>query len=157
VCVFGLYAFDLFFHHVWIELRCVFHVSVGMTFPYKVYATATLNAYSLHLHIDAHAKALRDQCKPDSSFPPPPHRKLWLDGNQLVCAPLTAQARAALTIYYGPSTLCALRTCEAGKFSTICIPHCFTVDHQHRPVQCVHVFLAKYEHGMCQRMQAQVN
>jgi hypothetical protein len=44
--------------------------------------------------------------------------------------------------------------CEAGKFSTICIPHCLTVDHQQRPVQCVHVFLAKYEHGMCQRMQA---
>jgi hypothetical protein len=81
---------------------------------------------------------------------------LYLLG-KLQCAPLTAQARAALTIYYGPSNLCALRTCEAGKFSTICIPHCFTVDHQHRPVQCVHVFLAKYEHGMCQRMQAQVN
>ncbi len=38
---------------------------------------------------------------------PPPHRTLRLDGNQLVCVPLTAQMRAALVDYYGPETLCA--------------------------------------------------
>ncbi len=53
------------------------------------------------------------ECKPDSLLHPPPHRELYLDG-KLVCVPLTAQARAAITYYEGPSTLCII--CEAGKF-----------------------------------------
>ncbi len=48
------------------------------------------------------AKECKSEC-----FLPPPHRVLYLDGNQLVCAPLTAQMRAALVSYTGPETLCA--------------------------------------------------
>jgi hypothetical protein len=138
-----------------------------------MYASNTLNAHSLHLHIydrcgvcarltwlflevcthlystdtltRAHTHC--DQCKPDSLFPPP-HRYLWLDGNQLACVPLTAQAREAITTYLAPSTLCAIITCEAGKFSTVCSPRCSNVDHQHRPVMHV-FFLAKYMSMTC--------
>ena len=48
------------------------------------------------------------ECKSDC-FLPPPHRQLYLDGNRLVCVPLTAQMRAALVTYYGPETLCKSR------------------------------------------------
>jgi hypothetical protein len=80
-------------------------------------------------------------------FLPPPHSHLQLYGasgpNQLVCVPLTPQARAALFCSYG----CALQgkeencpygscsytgpatciSCEAGKFSTDSSPRCSTV------------------------------
>ena len=37
-------------------------------------------------------------------FLPPPHSYLYLEGNQLVCAPLTAQSNAAIDFVHGSVT-----------------------------------------------------
>jgi hypothetical protein len=58
-------------------------------------------------------------------FLPPPRRVLLLNGNQLLCVPLTTQARAALIAYNGPQISCIF--CETGKFSTASSPRCSTV------------------------------
>ena len=97
-------------------------------------------------------------------FLPPPHSHLRLYGasgpNQLVCVPLTPQARAALFCSYG----CALQgqeencfygscsytgpatciSCEAGKFSTTSSPRCSTVCRH-----SVHVSLVGYSWHEC--------
>ena len=94
--------------------------------------SSTLNAYFLHLHIydrcgvcarltwlflevsthtQTSAPALRrtlrgcdvDQYMPDC-FLPPPHSWLYIEGNQLVCVPLTAQSNPAVTSVFGPVT-----------------------------------------------------
>jgi hypothetical protein len=108
---------------------------------------------------DAHAEALCDGRVPDCFLPPlhricvsdcfllPSHSHLRLYGasgpNQLVCVPLTPQARAALFCSYGcayqgsgeycPYGSCSYTgpatciSCEAGKFSTASSPRCSTV------------------------------
>jgi hypothetical protein len=76
-----------------------------------------LNAYSLHLHIYDRGAAMAKECNPDC-FLPPPHRSLYLSYNQLVCVPLTTQARADFMRYYGPSTLCAKPTTNTSRPTT---------------------------------------
>ena len=97
-------------------------------------------------------------------FAPPIHSHLRLYGpsgpNQLVCVPITPQARAALFCSYG----CALQgqeencfygscsytgpatciSCEAGKFSTASSPRCSTVCKH-----SVHVSLVGYRCHEC--------
>ena len=50
VCVFRIYAFDLFLRRVWIALRCVFYFSVGMCILMACMFDKCIMGYEYFIH-----------------------------------------------------------------------------------------------------------